>query len=116
MQKIDIIHDDGTCERSLECLFGLGAVGKIKFLRMFRHVRAQVLSSAEETWLQNYLRQLVLYLNDATVRKIPAHGESTRSAIRTPIRNKKTFSDCLAGHIGNQAAICSSFFYVKVNK
>ncbi|GFX26619.1 hypothetical protein TNCV_4536301 [Trichonephila clavipes] len=52
-------HDYTACERSLECLFGLSALGKIKYQYRFALSRAQVPPSEEETGCQNYLRQLV---------------------------------------------------------
>ncbi|GFS55331.1 uvrD_C_2 domain-containing protein [Trichonephila clavipes] len=42
-------YDYVTCKRCLECLFGLGALGKIKFQEQFRNVRAQVPPSGEKT-------------------------------------------------------------------
>ncbi|GFW00707.1 hypothetical protein TNCV_2304801 [Trichonephila clavipes] len=38
-----------TCKRSFDCLFGLGALRKIKFVVQFRIVKAQVPSSGEKT-------------------------------------------------------------------
>ncbi|GFW32902.1 hypothetical protein TNCV_1774681 [Trichonephila clavipes] len=37
-----ILYDYVACKRYLECLFGLGALDKIKFLEQARMVRAQV--------------------------------------------------------------------------
>ncbi|GFY31381.1 hypothetical protein TNCV_4989401 [Trichonephila clavipes] len=35
-------YDYAACKRSIKCLFGLGAHGKIKYLEQFRTGRAQV--------------------------------------------------------------------------
>ncbi|GFX43502.1 hypothetical protein TNCV_4875221 [Trichonephila clavipes] len=41
-------YDYAPCSRSLDCLFGLGSLGKIKFQERFRFVRAQVPLSGKE--------------------------------------------------------------------
>ncbi|GFS57275.1 hypothetical protein TNCV_491681 [Trichonephila clavipes] len=51
-------YDYVACKRSLECMFGLGVLNRIKFLKQVRIVRAQVPPSEEETGHQNYLRQM----------------------------------------------------------
>ncbi|GFU94124.1 hypothetical protein TNCV_966941 [Trichonephila clavipes] len=68
-------HDYAACKRSLECLFGFGAHGKIKFLLRFRIVRAQVTSSDEETLHRDYLRLSVYRLHGAALKK---RGTSSR--------------------------------------
>ncbi|GFV03497.1 hypothetical protein TNCV_5060381 [Trichonephila clavipes] len=52
-------YDYMAFERSIQCLFGFSALGKIKFLEQVSIVRALVPPSGEETGCQNYLLQLV---------------------------------------------------------
>ncbi|GFU91460.1 hypothetical protein TNCV_2542281 [Trichonephila clavipes] len=77
-------YDYVACKISLKCLFGLGALGKIKFLSRFRIVRAQVPSSG---------------------------GENRRSKLFAPIsippvwcRTKKRYQ--LPGHVLRQQSGC----------
>ncbi|GFX55231.1 hypothetical protein TNCV_1156881 [Trichonephila clavipes] len=60
---------------SLECLFGLGAVGKIKLLVQFPIVRAQIPSSEEETKRPNNIAAIGIYRYGAKLKVIPAPGE-----------------------------------------
>ncbi|GFW29701.1 hypothetical protein TNCV_3935681 [Trichonephila clavipes] len=48
--------------------FDLGTFGKIKFLVQLRIVRAQVLSSREETGSQNYIEAIGIYLFGSTLK------------------------------------------------
>ncbi|GFW20643.1 hypothetical protein TNCV_1048661 [Trichonephila clavipes] len=58
-----------TLATDSEGLFGLGALGKIKFLVQLSIVRAQVPPSGEETRSQNYLPRLVYHLHDAALKR-----------------------------------------------
>ncbi|GFW74035.1 hypothetical protein TNCV_545591 [Trichonephila clavipes] len=74
-------YDYTACERSLECLFSLSALVKIKILVQARIVRAQVPSSGEETGCQNYLWQLVSSICVVTRYKgISVRGKCTMFA------------------------------------
>ncbi|GFT79969.1 hypothetical protein TNCV_4598511 [Trichonephila clavipes] len=75
-------HDYAACLTSQECLFGLSALDKIKFLVPCRIVRVQVPPSEEETVCQictaviGILPFIVPYKNVT-----PSPGECTRSAM-----------------------------------
>ncbi|GFX86245.1 hypothetical protein TNCV_2561271 [Trichonephila clavipes] len=51
-------YDYAAYKKSLECLFGLGALDKIKLLLLFHIVRVQVPPSGEETGPKITLRGL----------------------------------------------------------
>ncbi|GFY07543.1 uncharacterized protein TNCV_3650501 [Trichonephila clavipes] len=53
---------------SLECLFDLGVLGKIKSLVQIRIVRAQVPPSGEEIRHQNYIVEIGIHLDGATLK------------------------------------------------
>ncbi|GFW99708.1 hypothetical protein TNCV_3419391 [Trichonephila clavipes] len=75
-------YDYAACQRSLEYLFRLDAIGKIKFLIQFRIFKAQVPpSEKEETVLQNHIEAIDIHLYIATLKLIPAFGQYTRSAV-----------------------------------
>ncbi|GFX93601.1 hypothetical protein TNCV_1587781 [Trichonephila clavipes] len=71
-----MLYGYAACKRSLKCLFGLGALGKIKFLQVwFRIFRTQVPPSGEETGLQNYVHCSNEYLTIwCCSKKLPAPG------------------------------------------
>ncbi|GFV38387.1 hypothetical protein TNCV_4958301 [Trichonephila clavipes] len=86
MQKLTAprSYDYVAFKRSLECLFGLGALGKIKFLVPFHIVRAQVTSSVEEkTGHQNYI---VVIDSEKSVPKTTTLGSN--NSTYTPVRQK----------------------------
>ncbi|GFW20687.1 uncharacterized protein TNCV_1049101 [Trichonephila clavipes] len=62
-------YDYTACKRSLECLFGLGHLVRIKILAQIRIVGTQVPPSTKETGCQNYLRWLVSALYGAALRR-----------------------------------------------
>ncbi|GFT89188.1 hypothetical protein TNCV_3085651 [Trichonephila clavipes] len=61
-------HDYVACSKSLDCLFGLLALGKINFLVQFRIVRAQVPLSGEETGSQYYIAAVGIYPYGAALK------------------------------------------------
>ncbi|GFT74025.1 hypothetical protein TNCV_3707611 [Trichonephila clavipes] len=72
-------YDYTACKRSLECLFGLGALGKIKSQYRFA-------SSGACLWRGNWALKLFavtgIHLYGAALKKgIPASGKCTRSAM-----------------------------------
>ncbi|GFU87172.1 hypothetical protein TNCV_1113821 [Trichonephila clavipes] len=67
--------------KTLQCLFSVGALSKIKLL-VLHIVRAQVPPSGEETRYQNYIAVISIHLYDATLKHIPiTPGECSRSAM-----------------------------------
>ncbi|GFW63719.1 hypothetical protein TNCV_4940111 [Trichonephila clavipes] len=86
--------DYATCKRSLERLFGLGALGKIKFLLQFGIVRAQGPPSGEETERQNYLRHLLFHLHGAALKTDTVGDRLTNTFSKDfCVRITNTYSD-----------------------
>ncbi|GFW47989.1 hypothetical protein TNCV_2401761 [Trichonephila clavipes] len=75
-------YDYTVCKRSLECLFGLGTLSKIKNPSTGLHiVGAQVPSCREETGRQNDLRGLIWGLYGASLKRDTSFRECTRPEI-----------------------------------
>ncbi|GFX88697.1 uncharacterized protein TNCV_4636181 [Trichonephila clavipes] len=96
-------YDYIACKSSLECLFGLDVLGKIKSYYRFAS------SYREKTGYQNYLRRLVSAYMVPHLKEIPASGECTRSAMEKlqPNRNKKKFTlSGLGSYPGEDMDVC----------
>ncbi|GFX96412.1 hypothetical protein TNCV_2055291 [Trichonephila clavipes] len=79
-------YDFAACQRSLECMFGLGALGKIKFPMQFYIVRAQIPPSVEDTGRQNYnvCAAIGIHLYGAALKSNTSSRGPTKS--ETPMR------------------------------
>ncbi|GFW45674.1 hypothetical protein TNCV_3246111 [Trichonephila clavipes] len=101
-------YDYAACNKSFEYPFGLGALGKIKFLCTISHRQSSGASHKGEKWASKLLVAIRIAYIVLHSKVVQASGECTRCAkvkipIRSPIREKNALLIILEyGSLGNQ--------------